>query len=109
MMAEQYRTMYERIAEDVMPRMVELDDGTYPWMQVRKYVKASTADQAAYRIRGSWKKDGMRLPDIDGGDEGVWTARVERIVRGVRGRWGPGVLWVQYIGRRSDVEERMGG
>jgi putative component of toxin-antitoxin plasmid stabilization module len=48
----------------------------------------SAADKVAWRI----KKAKQPLPDVDGGDDGVWEARRDK-----------GCVWVKYVGKKGDA------
>lgn len=74
---------------------MQSDDGDWPWVKLRTYPTAGTADSAGNRIRNR----GIRLPDADGGENGCWDAWVKRKVKGVKGMRGPAELWVQYKGQ----------
>lgn len=79
--------------------MVQQDDGTWPWVKVKTYAVGGTADSAGYRIR----RGNIRLPDVDGGEDGRWDAWVQRKVKGKKGFNGPAELWVRYIGKTGEL------
>lgn len=90
----------QQLIWNCVTRCVQMDDGTYPWLRVTSWSSRNPADQAAHRIRHAK----IKLPDLDGGYEGVWDAKVEvRGVMGLRGKPKMTDLWVRYKGVRGEM------
>jgi len=70
------------------------ESGVWPEVLMWKYDRVGSADIQAWRIRHGR----IALPDHDGGDRGVWEARVVNEVKGDSEREGPGVMYVRYVG-----------
>lgn len=88
-------TTFDELAEVLaMDSYVENQYGMYPEVKMWRYDKGGSADSMAHNIQQSK----IRLPDEEGGEMGVWNARVERVTPGVANKNGPAWVIVKYMG-----------
>lgn len=71
----------------------------WPEVKMWDYPTGRGADVQAWRVR----KGLIRLPDHEGGDQGEWEARVERVKKGTDNVNGPCRVYVRYVGVRGTV------
>lgn len=80
--------------DELLQRLLE-EGAEGEWVKMWRYDRGGSADSLAHDIRHGK----VKLPDEDGNEGGVWSARVQRINKGRGGKAGPAWVYVKYEGR----------